>query len=128
VEDDGPKPPRPTEMQRLFFESWWADQQEGITLRATHKMLREHLPQDEAFQRTALERLARLEQDAERDAEARTLNGKGHDHPVLPPPPLVPHELRPWWTRDPFKTIIARGSLILLAALGGWILHHLTIR
>jgi hypothetical protein len=88
-------------------------------------MLKTHLLVDEGFQRGVLERLAGLEKDAERDAELRMLNGHGH-HPEIPPPPKVPREsLRPWWGKDPWRSIIRYAGIALAGLLIGYLARHL---
>jgi hypothetical protein len=117
---------RKSDLQELFLEDWWAERKDGITPRATHKMLQEHLLKDEGFQIGVLQRLAGLETNEQRDAEQRMLNGKGHFHPEIPPPPRVP-SFGPWWSKDPWKSVI-KYALVGLAALAlGWLARHLGV-
>ena len=98
---DTPQPSR-LEVQELFFRQWWKDMNDGITLRTLYETMRGHEESDKKTHDLAdlraeglsrelqslRERVARLEQDAERDAEERT--GR---HAIAPPagpsPPVV---------------------------------------
>jgi hypothetical protein len=128
MSDDENKPPRPTELQRMFLEEWSRDRAEGITPRSTYKMLEKHLGEDKTFQEGALQRMTALETSAKRDGEDRANgangwgpNGTGRFH--IPPPPKTP-SFKPWWSQDPWKTAI-RYALVALISLGiGWVARH----
>lgn len=125
MSDDEHKPPRPTELQRMFLDEWARDRADGITSRSTHLMLREHLEDDKVFQAEAVQRMATLEANGKRDAEDRQWNGGTGRHNI-PPPPKTP-SVRPWWSQDPWKSAI-RYALVSLLSIGvGWAARHLSM-
>jgi hypothetical protein len=128
---DDRQPSRPSLelLQEWFFSEWNADRAKGITARATHDLLQKHLGKDEEFQSEALQRLSRLEKDAERDAEDRAFtNGTGRH--IIPPPPSLPTSRKskpPWFLQDPFKK--ALGYILLALAFWGigWASRHFSL-
>jgi hypothetical protein len=128
MSDDENKPPRPTELQRMFLEEWSRDRAEGITPRSTYKMLEKHLGEDKTFQEGALQRMTALETSAKRDGEDRAngwgANGTGRFH--IPPPPKTP-SFKPWYSQDPWKTAIRYALVAIISICAGWVARHYSL-
>jgi len=141
-------------LQRLWLDQWAKDQNEGITARALHQKLAQHIDADSVTHSNLGQRVAALENDAKRDAEDRQAEafaelGTGRYHAIATPPPFQAPPMaitvnassgsgsnshRPraaeksFWTealKKPAARAVSVVLLVVLSAVSGCLSRHL---
>ena len=115
------KPPT-DKLQELFFQQWWADLSEGVTLRSLHRAFHDHVRDDESRFR---EVDGRLSTNA---AEAAWLDG----HVTATGSHIVPEikSKRSSWPiriqidKKQIAWAIGKGAAAIALVLGGWLMRH----
>jgi hypothetical protein len=144
MSDERRTPPRPQRqstpgrevIEDLFFEEYWEDRKAGISSRSMHEMLKEHIVKDELHQGAILQRVVAIETNDKRDAEDRIVNGTGrfpilpaYVTPQVPPSKSVsskpPKGLKPWWTEEPFASVLKYALMALAIFIMTEIAHKL---
>jgi hypothetical protein len=93
---------------RIWLEEWQRDLGDGKTVRALH------------------ERMDRLERRLGIDDSQVTGTGRFRIVQAATDPPARYHE-KPWWTHEPFKSVLRYVGVGVGAAILGWLARHFGI-